>query len=212
MTSTGSEHIEDLRKRFSAIYEQNEWGAQSGVGSLPINTLEYSVFVQQFIHRNDIRTVVDFGCGSWQFSRFIDWSNVNYLGIDVVPALIERHKQVFARENIDFLTFETIDVVPTADLLLCKDVLQHLPNQTVQEYLQHFRHKFKFMLITNDDAPPGYSNQDIEAGGWRTLRLDHEPFREHAAIVLQWVVVSGHGWTRKATYLIYGNRGRSESA
>ena len=65
------------------------------------------------------------------------------------------------------------------------------------------------MLITNDNGPPGYLNKDIELGDWRTLKFDHPPFSEIAAVVLQWVVVAGAGWTRKATYLFYGSGGEA---
>jgi SAM-dependent methyltransferase len=196
--------IERLRERFAAIYDRNEWGFQSGVGAQPANNLEYSAFVQNFIHRNAVKSVVDFGCGDWQFSRFIDWTGLRYLGTDIVPGLIERNRRIFGQEHIAFELFSSVDALPAADLLVCKDVLQHLPNPMVQQYLDQFKSKFKFMLITNDDAPIDYLNIEIQPGGWRTLRFDQPPFSETAAIVLQWTVHAGRGWTRKACYLFYG--------
>jgi SAM-dependent methyltransferase len=202
---------ESLETCFSEIYAHNQWGFQSGVGSLPINALEYSTFIQNFMARNQVRTVVDYGCGSWQFSRFIDWTAVNYLGLDVVPALIDHHNKNFAQPNISFKQYAWNDDIPTGDLLLCKDVLQHLPNTMVATLLDRFRQRFKFMLITNDDAPVEYRNQDTHIGGWRTLRLEQAPFFQQAAVVLEWVVLAGSGWTRKATYLLYGSPSPSSS-
>jgi SAM-dependent methyltransferase len=206
MIESGEGDLMRMRERFSEIYDQNEWGAGSGVGSHPLHSLEYSAFLQRFVHQNDVRGVVDFGCGDWQFSRYIDWSRVDYLGIDVVVKLIDRNRAAFGATNIKFELFDSLDALPPADLLICKDVLQHLPNNTVANYLDVFRRKFKFMLVTNDIGPRGYLNQDIEAGGWRTLQFDRPPFTESAAIVLQWTVHSGGGWTTKATYLFYGDR------
>jgi len=193
-----------LKERFSAIYDRNDWGYQSGVGSMPANTVEYAAFLCNFLHRNNVRSVVDLGCGDWQFSQFVDWSGITYYGTDVVEAVIERNRRIFSRDHIVFEPFRSVAALPAADLLVCKDVFQHLPNALVQQYLDELKPKYKFLLITNDDAPIEYLNKDIEPGGWRTLRLDQPPFAEHAAIVLQWTVHWGRGWTRKATYLFYG--------
>jgi len=197
--------IAAIRRRFSEIYDSNEWAYSSGVGSMPVNAADYAAFLTNFMHRNAVESVVDLGCGDWQFSRFIDWSKVRYYGTDVVESVVARNRQLFAQSNIVFEPFRSVEELPPADLLVCKDVLQHLPNPLVQHYLDVFKTKYRYLLITNDDAPEAYLNQDIPAGGWRTLRFDRPPFAERAAIVLQWTVHWGPGWTRKATYLFYGS-------
>src|SRR5579871_398362 len=75
---------EAVSQTFSKIYEANEWGYGSGVGSLPLNNVDYIKFLKLFIERNTIRSVVDFGCGDWQFSRFINWAGITYTGFDIV--------------------------------------------------------------------------------------------------------------------------------
>jgi glycosyltransferase involved in cell wall biosynthesis/SAM-dependent methyltransferase len=196
-----------LREKFSEIYQKNEWGYGSGVGSLPVNNVSYMKFVQSFLQSCDIKSVVDFGCGDWQFTRFMDWSGTSYVGLDLVPSLIESNRKAFARPGLSFEVYRDIDELPTADLLLCKDVFQHLPNDTVGEYLAGFKRKFKFLLITNDDQPESLVNCDIEAGGWRPVRLDRPPFSERAPIILSWTIAWG-GWkpTHKATSIINGIR------
>jgi len=201
---TDDAELAAIRQRFSMIYDRNEWAFQSGVGSLPVNTAEYAAFLTNFMHRNAVKSVVDFGCGDWQFSQFIDWSGIRYFGADVVGSLVERNRKVFGRDNIIFEQFRSTEDLPAADLLVCKDVLQHLPNALIQHYLDVLKPKYKYLLITNDDAPAAYLNKDIAPGDWHTLRFDQPPFSERAAIVLQWTVHWGEGWTRKATYLFYG--------
>ena len=110
------ESPEELKRRFSEIYERQLWGPGSGVGSAPDKTVEYRAFVQQFMARNRVRSVVDLGCGEWQFSRLIDWSGVRYLGVDVVPAMIEKNQRDFGGDNIAFETFESLAKLPRADL------------------------------------------------------------------------------------------------
>ena len=204
MDHSADDSLQRLKERFSAIYDRSEWGFQSGVGALPANNTEYLAFLHNFLYRNQVNSVVDFGCGDWQFSRFIDWNGINYLGIDIVSGVVERNRRIFGQEHIAFDLFQSLEALPRADLLVCKDVFQHLPNSMVQQYLDDFKRKFKFMLITNDIGPPGYLNADIEPGGWRTLQFDCPPFSEGAAIILQWTVHDGAAWWRKATYLFYG--------
>ena len=164
--------------------------------------------VQSFIEGHSIKSIVDFGCGDWQFSRLMNWDGVDYVGIDLVPDLVETNRKNFARPGVSFKLFASLDDVPNADLLLCKDVFQHLSNGTIARYLAAFKQKFKFLLITNDDRPNTLVNGEIEAGGWRPVRLDHLPFAERAPVLLSWTVTEG-GWipTHKAACLINGNSG-----
>src|SRR4051794_3541455 len=119
-------------KVFQQIYETNYWGFGSGHGSLPKLTRGYREFIARFIRENHITSVVDFGCGDWQFSRLIDWSGVDYLGLDVVPQMIEQHRTTFGRTGVRFdMCPDNLSDVPPADLLLAKDVLQHWPTCVV---------------------------------------------------------------------------------
>lgn len=196
-----------VQQRFAAIYRNNEWGYGSGVGSLPENTRGYITFVQDFLASLQIASVVDFGCGDWQFSRLIDWQGARYLGLDVVSEVIEANLRTHARPGVDFAVYQTPAQIPECDLLLCKDVLQHLPNALVREYLALFKQRARYLLITNDDQPPESVNAEIEAGGWRPLRLDLAPFHEASVVVYEWTVQSG-GWvpTHKACCLIEGRQ------
>lgn len=193
-----------LTQRFSWIYDKNFWGTGSGHGSRPENNTEYVQFIEEFMFRNGIRSVVDLGCGDWQFSRFVNWGGRVYAGFDVVESVIAANTKNFASANIGFTVFRSLNDLPQADLLLCKDVLQHLPNELIRQYLAFFRTRFKAMLITNDDYPEEAINRDIQIGDWRSLRLEREPFLERACIVKSWAVLDGPRTTRKATYLLYG--------
>ncbi|HTT75031.1 MAG TPA: class I SAM-dependent methyltransferase [Candidatus Binataceae bacterium] len=193
-------------EQFNRIYEKNEWGYGSGVGSLPLNNIEYIKFVQNFLVRNKITSVVDLGCGDWQFSRFIDWSGIDYTGFDIVENVVSSNQRAFARSNIRFRVFTSIEEVQEADLLLCKDVMQHLSNRTVQGYLRGLKTRFRYLLITNDEWPTA-PNREIADGDWRPIRIDQPPFSESAPVVLTWTITWG-GWkpTVKSTSLIIGAR------
>lgn len=190
--------------QFAGIYERNDWGYGSGVGSLPLNNIDYMRFVQNFMKSNNVRSIVDLGCGDWQFSRFIDWSLVQYTGLDIVEEVVKVNQQRHSAPNIQFKLLETVEAVPTADLLLCKDVLQHLSNDTVRSHVGVLKTKFRFLLITND-VWPTEPNRDIKDGEWRPVRLDLPPFSEVAPAVLSWTLSWG-GWkpTTKSVALLVG--------
>jgi GR25 family glycosyltransferase involved in LPS biosynthesis len=212
-SSLGEQQLPAMNKKFLEIYKNNEWGFGSGVGSLPLNNVEYIKFVQAFIEKNNIMTVIDFGCGDWQFSRFINWGGTRYVGFDIVWSVIEHNKALFENEKISFELFTSGMDLPSADLIICKDVFQHLSNKSVRQYLDTFKARARYLLITNDDWPAvNLLNTDIEEGGWRPLLLDREPFCETAPILLSWMIEWG-GWkpTRKVTSLILGDQ-RSNSA
>jgi SAM-dependent methyltransferase len=208
-----------MENKFTEIYKANEWGYGSGVGSLPLNNIDYMKFIKMFIERNDIRSVVDFGCGDWQFSRYVGWETVTYTGFDIVESVVAQNQSVFGRNNVSFRVFRSETELPSADLLICKDVFQHLSNKSIQRHLRMFKPRYGLLLITNDDWPAEHLiNAEIDDGGWRPIRLDREPFFEIAPIVLSWMIEWG-GWkpTRKVTSLISGEhagiqaeRGRAE--
>ena len=120
-----------LAKTFEGLYSAG--GVGSGPGSSPANTIEYRAFVSRFIEANGIRRVIDLGCGDWQVSRFLDWSGVEYVGLDVVPEIVERNRSRYGQANLRFEICDSPEALPEGDLLLSKELLQHLPNSTIVE-------------------------------------------------------------------------------
>lgn len=196
--------LEAARDAFERIYRDSNWGLGSGAGSSPESTRDYVKFLTGFMRANDIRSVVDFGCGDWQFSQYMDWSGINYRGIDITRQVIRENQSRFSAPNITFEVFQDIDLIPPCDLLICKDVFQHIPNEKISHYLSVFQNRAKFLLITNDIAPLHFLNTEITDGGWRSIRLDLPPFSYDAETLLEWDVGEGELATRKATFLLRG--------
>lgn len=192
------------RQAFHTIYKEQRWGDGSGPGSSPANTIEYRGFVERFMHANSIRRVTDLGCGDWQFSHLIDWSQVEYLGLDLVPEIIANNRSRFAAPNLRFEELTAIDDMPNGDLLLSKEVLQHLPNQMIIEYLAVIRRKYRFALLTNAIEPAAQANADIPAGACRAVRLQEAPFNALGAVVLTYYPHLGNLFWKNAVFLMLG--------
>ncbi len=190
---------ESCQSVFSHVYEQRLWGVNedhtpsSGWGSLPQFVIPYKQFLVDFMRENQIHSIVDVGCGDWIFSRQIDWSSIQYTGVDVVADVIERNLFQFSAPNITFLHGDLLHMdLPEADLLVCKDVLQHLTNADIHLFLTKLK-KFKYCLITNDfftDAEMvGPENRDIPyRGPHRPLDLTKPPFNVAGIKVLTYPI------------------------
>ncbi len=166
-----------MKRRFSEIYSTNEWLFGSGEGSLPVHTHGYVSFVSRFLRTHRIGSVLDLGCGDWQFSQFIDWSGIQYTGVDVVDDIVASNRARFSEPH---LSFEVRDAatenLPPADLLIAKDVLQHWSHRAIFGFLPQLA-KYQYTLITNSVHPYlVVPNADIEDGGFHYLDLRLPPF------------------------------------
>jgi SAM-dependent methyltransferase len=166
---------------FRRIYSSDHWKGGSGEGSEVAATEAYRRILAAVLRGSDVDTVVDAGCGDWQFSRLVDWSATRYRGFDIVPEVVEANRSAFGSEDIRFDVADIRTVgLPAADLLICKDVLQHWDERSIRAFLARHLPRYRYALVTNDIASvhvsPEALNNDIPIGHWRTLDLEREPF------------------------------------
>ncbi len=181
--------MEHLSRIFTDKYESpdSDWVGNSGPGSDPFYNLAYRSFLESFLRLNHIGSIVDIGCGDWQFSRFINFNGAKYLGLDIVDTLVKRNQKLFGSEDTRFANMPAeFDAIPSAHLLIMKDVLQHLPNAEIIRMREFLFPRFQFCLLTNSfrklDVP---TNVDIEYGAFRCLDLRGPPYDINGAYVLQ---------------------------
>ena len=186
----------DAASVFTRIYDRGVWGGGSGAGSNIEHTVLYAGLVQYLLASKAVRSVVDLGCGDWRFSRYIDFHGVDYLGVDIVPSVVTSNNAHYGAPGI---RFELADVasfaLPECDLVLCKDVFQHLDNSSVSKVCAQLT-RARLWLITNDFHP---SNEDCENGDTRPLDPTVPPFRLDARPVL--------AFGRKVAFLAQGRAG-----
>jgi SAM-dependent methyltransferase len=182
---------------FDQIYEKNDWGFGSGHGSLPFVTKGYREFLEKFLLANQIKSVLDYGCGDWQFSRFVKWGQAKYIGVDVVAAVVERNNRKFASINVSFrVAPPSYAEIPSADLIVVKDVLQHWETDSINKFVKDVLPRFKYALITNCVEPVCNLNREIQKGEFRPLDLRLEPFNVDAQEVYTFPVPRVFSWTK----------------
>lgn len=170
---------------FELIYLTNYWGTNdagegtSGGGSTEEVTREYRLFLERLIREENITSVVDGGCGDWEFSQFVDWGGADYLGIDISHVAIQRVQERFSGPKVRFEQGSVIDPLPPADLLIVKDVLMHLPIEDIHTFIENNLQpgRYKIALLThNRSEDPSKNNGDIPHGLFRRIDLRSEPF------------------------------------
>jgi SAM-dependent methyltransferase len=184
-----------VKQAFEDIYKNAIWGrnaenaehaGNSGTGSTMSSTIYWRLFLTEFLNNNHITSVVDAGCGDWEFSQSIDWTGIDYKGYDIVEAVVEADRKKYEKPNIHFFAADMIGTeLPPADLLISKHVLQHLPNDAVKKFMTQFG-KYRNVLLVNGVHPVTLSsdNPDIAPGGYRALDITAPPFNLRGAKVL----------------------------
>ena len=122
-----------------------------------------------------VKSVIDAGCGDWNFSSAIDWGDASYLGVDIASDVVETARKKHEKGSIKFQVGDITEELPAADLLISKDVLQHLSNDLIQKFIRNNlkKGKYKWVILTNDRSS---TNQDIKTGGYRGIDLSLPPF------------------------------------
>jgi Methyltransferase domain len=166
----GSAPIGDV---FAEVYRTKAWGGSegeafnSGEGSEHRFAAAYAAWVNQFVIEQALHDIVDLGCGDFRVGRLLNTSReVGYTGIDVVADLIRSHQERFQNAYIEFRCANIIeDELPSGDLCLIRQVLQHLSNNQISRILNACS-KYRYVLVTEDVfvGPKGRPNLDMPAG------------------------------------------------
>ena len=165
---------------FARIYETNAWeGDESRSG--PGSSLEATAFVRRWLletaSRLSLRTVLDAGCGdfNWmsQVPLDVDW----YVGVDVVESVIAANRSNYSNAVRSFRVLDIVtDELPRADVIICRDCLVHLPTSDVLRAIDNFKNSGAKFLIATTFPGLESANSDIPVGGWRPLDMNAPPF------------------------------------
>ena len=172
------------KKRFDLIYESNFWSSKesvSGLGSQYDNTINIKNGIKKVISNYKIKTILDAPCGDFNWINDILTGDLKYLGVDIVEKLIQKNKDSYLNENIDFITLDiTRDKLPKADLMICRDCLIHLSFESIKKFLKNLSNSdIKHILLTTyelKDKEKKIINFDIPDGEYREIDLSEPPF------------------------------------
>jgi hypothetical protein len=172
-----------LRERFAKIYQRGGWsagkaGSASGAGS----SLEYTTNLRKHLGKLlaelRVSTFLDAPCGDFAWFKEVEVPDgMLYLGMDIVRDLVRANQSRFgSRQRVFFAGDITVDPLPSAELMMCRDCLFHLPNRDCFAFFENFLASgIDSLLLTshtntaNSDLPP--------SKGFRQVNFRLDPFR-----------------------------------
>lgn len=98
----------DCASIFSLVYSGRAWGGTgdkpcSGSGSEGPAADDYVTLVRKLIIDRNLSRIIDVGCGDFRIGmRLVNNLPVKYLGVDVVPAVVEYNQRAYGCERINF--------------------------------------------------------------------------------------------------------------
>lgn len=181
---------------FTNVYENKLWGdnnvvhynGSSGDGSnIDYNINSYVPFLKQFIFNNNIKRVVDLGCGDFKCGKLIyEKLDVLYTGYDVYKKVIDYNESTHSRPKYSFITLDFCnnkESIVSGDMCILKDVLQHWSLNNINTFLDYLieNKKFKYIWICNCSYQE-IDNTDISDGEFRPLSCHYYPLKKYNPI------------------------------
>jgi hypothetical protein len=194
----------DLAQRFQRIYDTALWGApasSSGLGSEMEATAVLRAELPRLLSKLGVASLLDAPCGDAGWINHADLG-VRYVGVDIVPPLVERLQARAAAGEIkgDYrLADITEDRLPRCDAILCRDTLVHLSFANIKRAVANFRTSGAAWLIATT-FPEWHINGDCEDGDWRALNFERAPFDwgPPVEVVNENCTEAGGGWRDKS--------------
>ena len=171
-------------KIFAEIYNKKIWSPEkekkvhrfySGIGSHHDEFIEtYLEKMKEFLNSFSLKpSVVDLGCGDFSIGSRLREHCGDYIAVDIFNELIEQNKKKFSSLNVDFRVLDiTRDALPSSDICFVRQVLQHLSNDLIKNFITLIEGKYKYLILTEHlpDNKIFKPNIDIVTGPF--IRLD----------------------------------------
>lgn len=149
------------KKKFkgSELYweERYQKGDNSGTGSYDHLAEHKADVINDFVAKNNVKTVMEFGCGDGNQLKIAKYPQ--YIGLDVSPTAVKLcYNQFKADKTKSFYVYNSLAFVDNArlfkaDLTMSLDVLYHLVEREIFEnYLMHlFNASDRYVIIYASD-------------------------------------------------------------
>ncbi|MFD4999082.1 class I SAM-dependent methyltransferase [Streptomyces buecherae] len=173
----GELYESDAWRLFPGSEEANDDVSRSGSGSSLNQTAALRRELPDLISRLGVRSLLDVPCGDFHWMSHVELGVDTYLGADVVPEVVERNQQRFARPGRAFRVLDiTRSPLPRVDLVFSRDCLVHFGDADVRAALDNVRRSGSTYFATTTFTGRTSNAADIETGGWRSLNLCRAPF------------------------------------
>ena len=164
---------------FSEIHRTNAWRdpeSVSGRGSTLARTKVITSQLPVLLQELNADSLIDAACGDFNWMRHVDLGSIKYTGVDIVPALVVRNRQLYQTDRRTFAVQDiTKDRLPNADVILCRDCLIHLSFKSIKAAISNFKKTSATHLLCTTHSTVT-ENTDCADGSWRNINLLLPPF------------------------------------
>jgi len=183
-----------MEETFTNIYIKNKWGG-SGSGSNFSHTNKWFLNeLRNIIDYKNIKTIADLGCGDWEIMKHFIFNNDEmYTGFDCVNFLIEKHNNIFKKDNINFIHKDiSNNITSDYDLVIIKDVIQHHQDIDAINILEELINNNKYVFCINgykfirDPTKNNWNNRILDKKySYHPIDFNKEPFTKFKPFILQ---------------------------
>lgn len=178
-----------MKREFQKIYETRYWDTPnnsgeslSGEGSIMKNTILIREAITNILSEFNIKTMLDAGCGDWNWMKKISCFLPDYTGLDVAPFVVENNKK-YTKKNIRFINEASLSFLSKTpskefDLILIRHTLEHLPTNYNIDLLNEVKRCSKYALITSTLQETPTTNKTEIFGGYAPINLLKIPYVE----------------------------------
>lgn len=164
---------------FENIFHQNFWNSQESISGTGSELKETEIIREKLpllLQELGVESLLDAACGDLNWISHINLPLKKYIGVDIVPALIESNQARYANDQTNFFLLDIAqDPLPKTDLILCRDCLVHHSFESIKRIISNFKASgAKYLLTTT--FTNSRKNIDIKTGQWRPLNLQLSPF------------------------------------
>jgi hypothetical protein len=148
----------------SADYWENRYraGGHSGAGSYNRLAAFKAEVLNDFVARNSIRSVIEFGVGDGAQLRLANYPS--YIGVDISETVVRATREKFAADkSVTILHTSEVAAQYRADLALSLDVIYHLvEDETFDAYMrQLFAAATKYVVVYASDFDSDWPNPHV---------------------------------------------------
>lgn len=173
---------------FDNIYNTLYWGGGgdgSGPGSEPGATIPTVEAINNIVVKYNVSSIVDAACGACKWTHALiaklqeHGRRITYAGVDVSSVAASRCKQNLEVKYPDAVTVFHGDMTtfkfPAADMLMCRDALQHMSYDMIRSALKNFASS-DIRIFAAGSYVENYENANINTGDYFSINLTKPPF------------------------------------
>jgi 2-polyprenyl-3-methyl-5-hydroxy-6-metoxy-1,4-benzoquinol methylase len=153
----------------------------SGPGSFIENTKNTCSLINETLIKYNIKSILDLGCGDFNYFKSINIDNISYIGWDVSTQMINENINKYGNKYVKFEVKDIItDEYPHVDLIICRDVFFHLDKSFTIRCLEKIKKKCKYFISTSFNNVKKNGNlknyNNIDNWGFYPINLNISPF------------------------------------